>query len=610
MTSSKLILALAFLMLLQTAHAQVSLGDTKLNGGGSFTMGYNGAYGDQVPSSHGLDMGFDGKFSGYYYNPQFLSFTADPYWNKSRADSDSQSLTGSRGLNASANFFTGSNFPGSVSYGYDTNSTGSFGLLGQPDFTTYGHSQNFGVNWSALLPDLPTLTVGYSQGSGRSTVYGTEDESQTKTHLFNVRSNYTLDGFRLTGFYDHNNLQSDFPQFLSAGGATGQDFAGNDYGFGMQHNLPLDGIIAVDYVHSSGLSNFTSSSSDNPGSANVSNYADSTQSASANFHPTRKLGFSFNENYTDNLAGYLAQSLASNGSAASSVDLGMNSYSFTTGASVSYVLTNYLNTQAQATYYRQHFFDKDYTGQYLSGTLNYNRRLLNTFTFSATVIDSSNGQGTNAVGFIGSANFFRRFNGWQTSGQFSYAQNVQTLLITYTTSYYSYSANLNRHLPWNLLWISSFNGNHSGLTKDAGATSHTESYATSLGRRRWAMNGYYSKSTGLSILGAGGVITPVPTPGLTNFVLFSGSSYGGGGSLSPVRRLTLSGTFGRAISDTLATANSHNDTQIMNAQLQYRFRRIGILAGYTRFAQGISAIGLPVSNTSYFIGFNKWFDFF
>ena len=36
--------------------------------------------------------------------------------------------------------------------------------------------------------------------------------------------------------------------------------------------------------------------------------------------------------------------------------------------------------------------------------------------------------------------------GGETTGGFSYAQNVQTLLVTYTTSYYNYNANLHRAL--------------------------------------------------------------------------------------------------------------------------------------------------------------------
>jgi hypothetical protein len=74
--------------------------------------------------------------------------------------------------------------------------------------------------------------------------------------------------------------------------------------------------------------------------------------------------------------------------------------------------------------------------------------------------------------------------------------------------------------------------------------------------------------------------------------------------------MSISGTFSRAISNTLATIDSHNNTEIYNAQLQYHLRRISLQAGYTRFTQGISAIGAPVNNTSYFVGMTRWFDFF
>ena len=199
---------------------------------------------------------------------------------------------------------------------------------------------------------------------------------------------------------------------------------------------------------------------------------------------------------------------------------------------------------------------------------------------------------------------------WQTSGQFSYAQNVQTLLVTYTTSYYSYSANVRRRLPGGMTWIAAFNGNHSGLTNYQGTSNHSESYSTSLSMRRLDVNGFYTQSNGISLLGSGGVIAPPPTPGLTDFILFNGSSYGGGISVTPVRRLSISGTFSRAISDTISSTYSHNNTEIFNAQMQYHLRRIGLLAGYTRFTQGISAVGAPVNTTSYFVGVSRWFDFF
>jgi len=148
------------------------------------------------------------------------------------------------------------------------------------------------------------------------------------------------------------------------------------------------------------------------------------------------------------------------------------------------------------------------------------------------------------------------------------------------------------------------------LTNYQGLSNHSESYSSSLSMRRLAINALFTQSTGVSLLGAGGPIQPGPIPGLSDFILFSGSSYGGGLSVTPVRRLSISGSFSRAISDTIASTTSHNNMEIFNAQLQYHLRRIGLQAGYTRFTQGISAVGAPVNTTSYSVGITRWFDFF
>lgn len=602
------IVGLTVVVLAQLSQAQLSVGEnTKLNAGGLFTFGYAGDYGDQIPSDHGLNFGFDGKVAGSYYNPNFLSFTATPYYNQSRADSNYQSLTGASGFDGTANFFTGSNFPGAVSYHYDDNSTGTFGLEGQPNFTTHGKGQGFGINWSALHPDWPTLAVGYSQGSGNSTIYGTSQEADSSTRLFNLHSNYQVVGFRLNAFYDHNTLNAKFPEFLAGQEEAEQESTGHNYGFAAQHLLPLHGSFYVNYDQASSNSDYVSDQGQN---ANASSYNDSTETSGASFHPTMKLTLNVTQNYTNNLTGYVAQNLSGAGTPPPGVNLGSGSYSSTVGGGATYQFTHFLSAQTQATYYDQHYFGQSYTGEYISGTLNYGKRLFDMFTFSGSVIDSSNGQGTNALGFVGNVNFFHRIGHWQASGQFSYAQNVQTLLITYTTSYYQYSANLHRRLPGGLQWTAAFNGSHSGLNRDAGTSSHGEGYSTSLSLKRFSLNGLFTQANGVSVLGAGGVITPAPTPGLNDLILFKGSSYGGGVSVTPLKRMVFSGNFSRSISDTIASATSHNNTDIYNAQMQYHLRRIGLQAGYIRFTQGISAIGTPANTTSYFVGMTRWFDFF
>jgi len=607
------IIGLAALVLAmgQLTQAQLSAGEnTKLTAGGLVSFGYSGDYGDQVPSDHGLGIGFEGKVAGYYYNPNFLSFSATPYYNQSRADSDSQSISGASGVEGTANFFSGSHFPGAVSYHYDDNSTGTFGVAGQPDFTTYGKGQGFGVNWSALLPGLPTLSVGYSQGDGHGTIYGTNQETDSSQRMFNLRSTYSYAGWVLNGSFTHDSFNSKSPEFLATGGDDVEDSSGHDFAFGAQHRLPMNGTLGINYSRASFSSDYSSNQGQGENSSDISNYTDSTESANASFHPFTKMTWSVAEAFTNNLSGYLAQSLANGGAAPVGVNLGAGSKSFTAGGGAGYTFTNYLSGSAQATYYDQFYFGQSFTGTYLSGTVNYNKRLLDMFTFSASVIDSSSGLGTNALGFAGNVNYFHRFGAWRTSGQFSYAQNVQTFLISYTTSYYSYSAAVARHLSEHIQWTAGFGGSHSGLTNQPGDSNHSESYTSGFSMPRLNVSAAFSQSSGISLLGAGGLITPTPLPGLTNVILFAGSSYNGGISVTPVKRLSISGNFSRSISNTIASVTSHNDSELYTTQMQYHLRKIGLQAGYLRFSQGISAIGAPVNTTSFYVGITRWFDFF
>jgi hypothetical protein len=280
------------------------------------------------------------------------------------------------------------------------------------------------------------------------------------------------------------------------------------------------------------------------------------------------------------------------------------------GGGIGYNFTRNLGGSAQVSRYDQFYFGRDYSGTFLSGTLTYNKRILDLFTFSASVIDSSNGQGSNTVGFVGYINYFHRFGAWRTSGQFSYAQNVQSVLVTYTTSYYNYNAAVSRHLTGHLQWTSGFTGAHSGLVQQPGDSSRSESFSTSVSARRFAVSGTYTQATGISILGLGTVIIPNPTPGLENTVFFNGNSYTASASITPVKRLSLSASFSRAISNTQSQIYSHNDTEVFSSQMQYHLRRIALQAGYLRFSQGISASGPPVTNTSYFVGISRWFDIF
>ncbi|MFZ0761512.1 MAG: hypothetical protein WAM69_16310, partial [Candidatus Sulfotelmatobacter sp.] len=438
--------------------------------------------------------------------------------------------------------------------------------------------------------------------------YGTEQESGSDTKLLNLRSTYAVEGFHLNGFFDHNTLDATYPAFLSGEQESVSNTSGHDFGFGANRNLPVNGSFYAAYNRSVATTDYLGEADD------TTSYTTSTETSGATFRPTQKLSLLVNESYTDNLSGFLNQNLVNSATVTTPFDLGSGSHSLQFGGGATYQFTNFLSTQAQATYYDQYYFDKSYTGTYVSGTLNYSRRLWDMFSFSAGVVESSNGQGSDSVGFIGNLNYFHRIQGWETSGTFSYAQNVQSVLITYTTSYYSYTARVRRRFSHGLAWLAAYSGSQTGLTDNPGSGNRSQSYSTALSSRQFTLTGDYTKATGQSILTSAGLVALPPTPGVpaSNLILFNGDSFGGGLSATPVRRLTIAGTFSRALSDTLSdVTNSRNNTEIFNAQLQYHFRRIGLLSGYTRFTQGVSASGAPPGTAnSYFIGVSRWFDFF
>jgi hypothetical protein len=599
--------------LVQGAKAQVQVGDDlRMRMNGTLTGGYAASYGDLIRSSHGVNFGADAQLSGDYYNPNFLKFDLTPYYNRSTSDSTFQSLTDATGLDADVNLFNGSRTPGYVNFNYARNSTGAFGLIGSPNFTTIGTGYGFAVGWSLLLPDKPTFSFSYSQGSGGGNIFGTNEESHSSTKTLNLRSSYHLAGWNLNASYQHLNFDSKIPTFLTGEQNTNfSSSSGNTVGVNGSHALPWNGSVALAYTRSAFSGDFDSSLATYK---SKTDYSTDMESALVSFHPTTKLGLYASQNYTDNLNGFLYQNILNNGGGLPISQQNTSANSFTTTAGASYNILQNLYTQGQITYFRQSYFGNSYDGSYLSATLGYNRRILHTFTMSASVVESTNQFTNNALGFIGNLNAFHAFGEWQVSGNLSYAQNVQTLLVTYTTSYYNYSGNLHRRLGRGKQVTFAYNGAHSGLNQDQGSYTYSNSGSASVALRRINFGANYTQSRGLSILTSQGIQPIQPTPGLPLLgqIVYNGESYGASVGVTPVPRLNISASYSHAVSDT--TANdifSKNRTEIFYTQLQYRLRRVNVFAGYTRFSQGISAAGTPPGETySYFIGVSRWLSFF
>ena len=474
---------LVVLVLAPGARAQLKVGDDlSMHMNGVLSGGYSAGYGTNVQSNHGVNFGASAELTGDYYNPNFVNFAVLPYYNRSTSDSNFQSLTDASGLNSDVNLFTGSKTPGYVSFNYARNSTGNFGLIGSPNFTTIGSGWSFGTGWSLLLPNKPTLSFSYSQGDGSGTVFGTNEQSSAATRTLSLRSSYRYAGWNLNAFYQYLSLDSKIPLFLVGEGLLNTDrssTSGDTVGINGSHALPWNGSIALSFSHSNYSGDFSSSVET---FRSTTNYSTNIETANVSFHPTQKLTVYANENYTDNLNGYLYQTIFDTGGGLPLSHQSSTANSFTTTGGVGYNFTHDLFGQTQVTYFRQSYFGNNYDGSYLSATLGYNKRILQTFTVSASVIESTNQFTNNNVGFIGNLNAFHAFGDWLVSGNFSYAQNVQSLLVTYTTSYYNYSGNVHRRLGRGKQVTFAYNGTHSGINQDKGSYAYSNGFSTSLFR--------------------------------------------------------------------------------------------------------------------------------
>jgi hypothetical protein len=187
----------------------------------------------------------------------------------------------------------------------------------------------------------------------------------------------------------------------------------------------------------------------------------------------------------------------------------------------------------------------------------------------------------------------------------------------YTTSSYSYLGSVRRRLSDRTYFMAGYSGAHSGITANSGTTSSAERVWTTFMHHGYTLNAYYNKSNGEAILTANGLVPvpgnlPPPVLGTNQFTSYDSKGWGFNAGATPIRRLTVSAGYsksnGHTIDPFLTTATN---TELINAVMQYRLRKIFLNAGYTRLSQTVGAPGTqPIMVTSYFIGFSRWFNFF
>src|SRR4051812_50071045 len=106
------------------AAAQLEVGDNwSMNLSGDIGYNYHGNISDGL-SGHSMGFAGDANLTGSYYNPNFLNFNVQPYYDRTQSNSVLGALTNTSGVNSNVNLFSGSHFPGSFSYSKGINSVG------------------------------------------------------------------------------------------------------------------------------------------------------------------------------------------------------------------------------------------------------------------------------------------------------------------------------------------------------------------------------------------------------------------------------------------------------------------------------------------------------
>ncbi len=593
--------------------AQVEVGDTSMSLSGNVGFNYTGNM-NQGTSGHNLGFSGDANLNGSYYSPNFLNFNVQPYYDRVQSNSAFGTLTNSSGVNASANLFSGSHFPGTFNYSKGVNNIGEFGIPGTDiGLAQNGNYQGLGVSWSELLPNLPTLTAAYTIGNSSSSIYGTQEENKQNDHTLSLLSTYHIAGFRMGGGYIRRDVNSNFAQVLDGlpePVLTNTDT--NNYQFNLQHAFPMSGAYSfawnrTDYAYN----DHDSRTANNSGTSDTVN-------GNLTFRPLNKLSVAFNGSYYDSLIGALPQTVVNGSTFIPSESIG-TFRSFLTGADANYQLLPTLNLHALVNHAQQTFLGRDYSATQFGGSVNYNlnRKLLGSLTFSLGVFDTMNQAGNAGIGFTGNVNFDRRVAGWEINANYSYSQNVQTLILVYTTSSMGYVTNARRRLGNRTFFMAGFSGSHSGITAQSGSSSSAERVSSTLTYHSYSVNGFYSKSDGRAAFTATGLIAlppgvPPSVFGPDAAIVYNSKAYGLNVSMSPIRRLTLSAGYANSngsTSDPLVSATT--SSRLYNVISQYRLRKIYLNGGYTNLRQAVGVPGTgPVNVTTYYIGISRWFNFF
>ncbi len=584
------------------------VGQLKMNLAGNVTGGYTSDYGS-AGSDHGFTAGGDATLSGSFYNPGFLNFSILPFLNQSWANSDSQSLVSSSGVTATSGIFSGSNYPGSITYSKVLNSTGTFGIPGVANYTSHGDSDSLNVGWSEHVENLPTLSLGYQQGGGDSSIYGANSDISNEFHGLNATIGYMVAGFMLTGGYHYLDTQVELPAILGVEEPETSKSRSSSYSFGVTHKLPFHGAFSGSVSRSDVTSEYTG--------GNYNGTLDYV-SVGLGFSPIQYLNIGAQAQYNDNLLGSIYQPILAAGGVLPALLPDQSSHVLDIVGYGNYTIPKWHLTVAVTDDHRDEtLFGSALSSDVFTGTVTYSNALFGGFINATGGANHSTIEPSDEskIGLLGSVNYTRKIGVWQVAASGNYTQNAQTLLISYTTNSYGYSGSVSRKFNRHTYWALTSAGSKTSLLGANGSGTFAQTYSSSLTLRKITATGGFSRSNGDGILTATGIaqatlLLPAVSP--TSMILYGGTAYSASVSATPFHGLQLSASYAHSLSNTTSeSVTSNNKAEQFNARIQYLIRKIYFQAGYLYLSQGFSESGVaPVTIGSVYVGLSRWFNFF
>jgi hypothetical protein len=607
-----LIYAFSLLFWVLPAAAQVEYDGVQMSAAGDVTVGYSGDYTSLGGGTdHGLGLGGTGTLSGSYYNPNFLSFSVQPYYNRSQSNGASGQIFDDSGYNGTVSLFQGSNFPGSISFNQIWDGTGSYGIPGTTGLTTRNNARSIAIGWSERIPDAPSVSISYARSDGASSVLGSDAQSDSAADSFGIRSAYRFRGWTLGAGFGHTAVDASTSGLIEGVPGETTNTSDNSFGVGAGHQLPLiHGGFGISFDRTDYNASYGG------GTLGASHGTTDDASANLNFGVWR-FPISSTAVYMDNVEGSFEESLIANGGTAMETTISPETRELLLNASTSYQIMRHVTANGFVA--RTEMFTDGQTFGVTEFGANVNFNLGRRWRgFSATIgmNDAADKQGNTGAGLVANAGYSGNIGRWEVGANFGYNENVQTLYAIYQTSSLTYGGSLHRRFSNGFSWSLAGGGGRTAFVNVKGSGSQGESISSSASWRGYTVGGNFSQSSGTSVLTPGGLV-PVPAPVVNNnLVVYNGRGYGFGAGGSPIRRLSISVAYNNSSSNTLGSNASgpiatSNNTSLISGMLTYQFRKMYFNASALQFRQGISTSGTaPSSVTTYYFGVSRWFKLF